>query len=116
MLVELECPLFGSKKEGIFKPYGKIEFHKGLNTVLGAKKADNSIGKSTFLMVIDFCFGGTDYADTRKRVMLSHMSDIIQLISLLNLMVKKNITAGQLLIVLMLTYVVQIIRFRRQFL
>lgn len=67
MLVELECPLFGSKKEGIFKPYGKIEFHKGLNTVLGAKKADNSIGKSTFLMVIDFCFGGTDYADTRKK-------------------------------------------------
>lgn len=38
-----------------------ITFKTGLNVVLGGENADNSIGKSTFLMIIDFIFGGDDY-------------------------------------------------------
>ena len=40
---------------------GRIKLHLGLNTVLGGKQSDNSIGKSTFLLAIDFCFGGDAY-------------------------------------------------------
>lgn len=39
----------------------KIEFHDGLNIVLGDSNATNSIGKSSFLMIIDFIFGGEAY-------------------------------------------------------
>ena len=67
MLIELECSLFGSCQDEKFTPYGKIKFHKGLNTILGTKNGDNSIGKSTFLMVIDFCFGGEDYANIKNK-------------------------------------------------
>lgn len=38
-----------------------INFNPGLNVVLGGEIGDNSIGKSTFLMIIDFVFGGDDY-------------------------------------------------------
>lgn len=38
-----------------------IKFKAGLNTILGASRASNSIGKTTFLLIIDFCFGGKDY-------------------------------------------------------
>ena len=38
-----------------------IVFTKGLNTILGDGSHSNSIGKSSFLMIIDFCFGGEDY-------------------------------------------------------
>lgn len=51
-----------------FKTRGKpIVFHAGLNTVLGS---GNSVGKSTFLTVLDFVFGGDYYmrlADVRRR-------------------------------------------------
>lgn len=53
MLYEIICDKFKKKR---------IEFHPGLNTVLGTEQGDNSIGKSTFLLIIDFIFGGTDYA------------------------------------------------------
>lgn len=57
MLVEIRCDKFIS--------YGKqrppILFHYGLNTVLGSESGSNSIGKSTFLMIVDFAFGGDDY-------------------------------------------------------
>ncbi|MDR3543674.1 MAG: DUF2326 domain-containing protein [Desulfosporosinus sp.] len=39
----------------------RVEFHNGLNTVLGTNLGDNSIGKSTFLMIVDFVFGGSTY-------------------------------------------------------
>lgn len=42
-------------------PRGIIKFNIGLNTVLGSDTGANSIGKSTFLMLIDFIFGGDDY-------------------------------------------------------
>jgi len=38
---------------------GAIQFHQGLNTVLGDKNATNSIGKTSLLLVIDFGFGGS---------------------------------------------------------
>ena len=38
-----------------------IVFTNGLNTILGDGSHSNSIGKSSFLMIIDFCFGGEDY-------------------------------------------------------
>lgn len=48
-----------------FKSYGKtrekIKFHSGLNAVVGGRRGANSIGKSTFLMILDFVFGGENY-------------------------------------------------------
>lgn len=48
-----------------FKSYGKtrekIKFYEGLNAVVGGKRGANSIGKSTFLMILDFVFGGENY-------------------------------------------------------
>ncbi|MFA5766143.1 MAG: DUF2326 domain-containing protein [Bacilli bacterium] len=41
-------------------------FQKGLNVVLGDDNATNSIGKSTFLMLIDFALGGDDYIELDK--------------------------------------------------
>lgn len=64
MLYEIYCDLFGKKKDDKFIPQGRIRFKPGLNTILGDKKAENSIGKSTFLLVVDFCFGGGDYIDS----------------------------------------------------
>ena len=58
MLKEIVCDAF--KANG--KPRGPITFHKGLNTIPGGAAAENSIGKSTFLLVIDFCFGGSTEA------------------------------------------------------
>ena len=44
-------------------PRGRISLHAGLNTVMGSSNGSNSIGKSTFLMIIDFAFGGDDYVE-----------------------------------------------------
>ena len=59
MLVELSCDKFIEND----KPRGPIRFTTGLNSVIGANDGANSIGKSTFLLVIDFIFGGSDYVD-----------------------------------------------------
>lgn len=59
MLVEVVCDEF--KDHG--KPRGRIPFHAVLNTVLGSNSGSNFIGKSTFLMIIDFIFGGDDYVE-----------------------------------------------------
>ena len=65
MLYEIECSKFATRVNGKFVPRGKIRFREGLNTVLGDKAAQNSIGKSTFLLIIDFCFGGGDYVNEK---------------------------------------------------
>lgn len=57
MLYEIECDKFMS--HGQLRP--AIRFHSGLNTILGGKSADNSIGKSTFMLIIDYAFGGDTY-------------------------------------------------------
>ena len=48
MLVELSCDKFIEND----KPRGPIRFTTGLNSVIGANDGANSIGKSTFLLVI----------------------------------------------------------------
>ena len=68
MLTEIICDKFKETNQ-------KIIFHPGLNVVLGGDKASNSIGKSTFLMIIDFVFGGNDYigkCDDVHRMIKSH--------------------------------------------
>ena len=59
MLIEVMCDEFTDHG----KPRGRIPFHAGLNTILGSNSGSNSIGKSTFLMIIDFVFGGDDYVE-----------------------------------------------------
>ena len=53
MLSEIFCDKFYQKT---------IRFDAGLNVVLGTPNADNSIGKSTLLLIIDYAFGGDTYA------------------------------------------------------
>lgn len=57
MLTRLWSPAF--KNKGETRPV--IEFHAGLNIVEGADGAQNSIGKSTVLQIIDFIYGGKDF-------------------------------------------------------
>lgn len=52
MLKEIQCSFFN---------HAKINFHQGLNIILGDDDAKNSIGKSTALMVIDFVHGGSSF-------------------------------------------------------
>ncbi len=58
LLTEISCDAFRTYNN---QPRPTIEFHQGLNTVLGGAAANNSIGKSTFLLIIDYCFGGETY-------------------------------------------------------
>lgn len=55
MLREIYCEEFHQKK---------IEFYDGFNVVLGTNDGDNSIGKSTFMLIIDFVYGGNAYSDS----------------------------------------------------
>lgn len=75
MLYEIECDKFARTINGELVPRGRIEFHEGLNTVLGDKKAENSIGKSTFLLALDFCFGGDDYLNTEINNVVSFVGN-----------------------------------------
>lgn len=59
MLIEIRCDKFKEKY---------IDFHSGLNVVLGDSVATNSIGKSTLLMVLDFVYGGESFLDHNKDV------------------------------------------------
>ena len=53
MLREIYCEAFHQKR---------ICFNNGLSVVLGTPTGTNSIGKSTFMLIIDFVFGGNTYA------------------------------------------------------
>ena len=64
MLIEVMCDKFIHYGE----PRGRIKIRPGLNTVMGTDVGTNSIGKSTFLMVIDFVFGGNDYVEKLTEV------------------------------------------------
>lgn len=65
MLKEIYCEKF--IEDGAIRP--KIKFHKGLNTIVGigehGEKSENSVGKSTLLMIIDFCFGGKAFLKSK---------------------------------------------------
>lgn len=54
MLYEIYCDQFYQKH---------IIFNPGLCVVLGTDTGDNSIGKSTFLLIVDYVFGGKIYAN-----------------------------------------------------
>ena len=55
MLCEIYCQKFKQHK---------IIFHNKLNVVLGTETADNSIGKSTLMLIIDYAFGGKKYSES----------------------------------------------------
>lgn len=57
MLVEMTSPVF--KEKGKERP--PIRFKDGLNVVLGKEDGENSIGKSSAMLAIDFVFGGNSY-------------------------------------------------------
>ena len=57
MLIEMTSPVF--KEKGKERP--PIRFKKGLNVVLGKEDGENSIGKSSAMLAIDFVFGGNTY-------------------------------------------------------
>lgn len=59
MLSEIKCDLFREGDE----PRGVIGFKEGLNLIVGGDTAANSIGKTTFLLAIDFALGGSTYAE-----------------------------------------------------
>lgn len=54
MLTRLWSPAF--RRNG--KPRPVIALHAGVNIVEGADQAQNSIGKSTLLQIIDFVYAG----------------------------------------------------------
>lgn len=66
MLKEINCSKF-------IEP--KIKFKKGLNAVLGDNISSNSIGKSTFLMILDFIFGGKTFI-TKDSESVKHMGEL----------------------------------------
>lgn len=65
MLTEIQCDKF-IENDKVRNP---IKFHGGLNAVLGNSNGSNAIGKSTFLLIIDFVFGGDDYVKMAKDTM-----------------------------------------------
>jgi len=67
MLRQIKCNLFS---------HHQIDFHAGLNIVLGDDEAKNSIGKSSALLVIDFAMGGNSLLDDAAGVIkvLGHHS------------------------------------------
>ena len=52
MLYEIECEKFAKKVNGQLVPRGRIQLREGLNTVLGDKAAQNSIGMNFGLRTI----------------------------------------------------------------
>lgn len=65
MLTEIRCDKFAEEHQ-------IIQFQSGLNTVLGSAGGSNAIGKSTFLWIIDYAFGGNSYCalsnDIKKHI------------------------------------------------
>lgn len=59
MLKKISCDKFKTQPS---------EFRTGLNVVLGSSNGSNAIGKTTFLLLIDFAFGGDDYPKRAKDV------------------------------------------------
>lgn len=77
MLKTIECDLFKlGGKDGTSR--GTIVFHEGLNAVIGGIAGENSIGKSTFLLIVDFCFGGDSYDKSKvDPEMASHLINLV---------------------------------------
>lgn len=90
-----------------FISYGKIRptiyFNKTLNICLGPSKSTNSIGKTNFLMCIDFAFGGNDYVEKLDSILknIEHH----EIILLLNLIILNIIFQDQLIIIKLYLFV-----------
>lgn len=54
MLTQIQCDKFAEE-------FRTVDFRPGLNTVLGSIGGSNALGKSTFLWIIDYMFGGEGY-------------------------------------------------------
>lgn len=65
MLVKLRCDKFSKHID----ENHTISFLEGLNVVCGDNEGSNAIGKSTFLLIVDFVFGGTSYTRLAKDIM-----------------------------------------------
>lgn len=68
MLKQIRCDKF-------LEEYQTINFNAGLNTVLGSTGGNNAIGKSTFLQIIDYAFGGEEYCRSFHRDIKAHVGD-----------------------------------------
>ena len=68
MLTQIRCDKF-------LDEYQIIDFNAGLNTVLGSTGGNNAIGKSTFLQIIDYAFGGEEYSKSYLRDIKAHVGD-----------------------------------------
>lgn len=71
MLKRISCDKF-IELDKVREP---IDFHNGLNTILGTSNGTNSIGKSTFLMIIDFVFGGKDYYTKKTKDVIDNVGN-----------------------------------------
>lgn len=66
MLKSIFCNKF--KENGLLR--NEIFFNENLNVILGSDDGANSTGKTTFLMIIDFVFGGNDYINSKTNIVL----------------------------------------------
>jgi len=64
MLVEISCEQFRQEK---------IIFNAGLNVVRGTYGGSGAIGKSMFLKILDFVFGGSDYIKYARENVTPHL-------------------------------------------
>lgn len=55
MLIQIRCDAF-------VEDIRSLTIKPGLNTILGSSEGSNAIGKSTFLWIIDYIFGGQQYS------------------------------------------------------
>ena len=55
MLIRIKCDAFA-------KDIQVLDIKPGLNTILGSSDGSNAIGKTTFLWILDFIYGGQRYA------------------------------------------------------
>ncbi len=56
----MKSPVF--KEQGVERPV--IRFKEGLNVILGKEDGENSIGKSSAMLAIDFVLGGNTYIES----------------------------------------------------
>ena len=84
MLVEMMSPVF---KEGE-KERPPIRFKKGLNVILGTEDGENSIGKSSAMLAIDFVFGGSTYISSISYIERGY-SDVVTKFQALGADIKK---------------------------
>jgi len=68
MLKQIHCDKF-------INEYKTVNFNCGLNTILGGKGGNNAIGKSTFLQIVDYAFGGDEYAKSYVLDIREHVGD-----------------------------------------